>query len=80
MIESRLLDFDDVILLSMNEKIVPGDNYVPTFILYPLRKYFDYLRPINEKLFKHTMFIVVFNEQKMLIYFIQNMLVTKKMI
>ena len=40
LMESRLLDFDKVLILSLNNKIVPGDKYVPTFIPYIFRKYF----------------------------------------
>lgn len=40
LMESRLLDFEKVFVLSLNDKIIPGDKFTPTFILYSLRKYF----------------------------------------
>ncbi|MGQ9846410.1 MAG: PD-(D/E)XK nuclease family protein [Bacteroidales bacterium] len=45
--ESRLLDFEKVFVLSLNDKIIPGDKFTPTFILYSLRKYFGL--PTHEK-------------------------------
>ena len=41
LMESRLLDFQKVIILSLNNKIVPGDKYIPTFIPYLFRKHFQ---------------------------------------
>lgn len=41
LMESRLLDFEKVIILSLNNKIVPGDKYIPTFIPYHFRKHFN---------------------------------------
>ncbi len=41
LMESRLLDFQKVIILSLNNKIVPGDKYIPTFISYHFRKHFN---------------------------------------
>ena len=40
MLETRTLDFDNVILLSVNENILPNNNRSKTFIPYDLRKYF----------------------------------------
>lgn len=45
LMESRLLDFDKVLILSLNNKIVPGDKYVPTFIPYHFRKHFGLPTP-----------------------------------
>jgi RecB family exonuclease len=45
LMESRLLDFEKVIILSLNNKIVPGDKYVPTFIPYHFRKHFGLPTP-----------------------------------
>jgi hypothetical protein len=40
MLETRVLDFENVILLSANENILPGGRSQHTFIIYELRKYF----------------------------------------
>ena len=45
LMEGRLLDFDKVLILSLNNKIVPGDKYVPTFIPYHFRKHFGLPTP-----------------------------------
>lgn len=45
LMESRLLDFEKVFVLSLNDKIIPGDKFTPTFILYSLRKYFGLSTP-----------------------------------
>ncbi len=45
LMESRLLDFEKVFLLSLNDKVIPGDKFTPTFILYSLRKYFGLSTP-----------------------------------
>ncbi len=39
-LETRTLDFENVILLSANENIIPGGKVQHTFILFDLRKYF----------------------------------------
>ncbi len=39
-LETRTLDFENVILLSANENIFPGGKVQHTFIMYDLRKYF----------------------------------------
>lgn len=45
LMEGRLLDFDKVLILSLNNKIVPGNKYVPTFISYHFRKHFGLPTP-----------------------------------
>ncbi|CAN5263785.1 PD-(D/E)XK nuclease family protein [soil metagenome] len=40
-LETRTLDFENVILLSANENILPAGKSQHTFILYDLRKYFN---------------------------------------
>ena len=40
LLETRGLDFENVIVLSVNEKIVPRGNFHNSFIPYPLRKAF----------------------------------------
>lgn len=40
MLETRVLDFENVILLSANENILPGGRSQHTFIIHELRKYF----------------------------------------
>ncbi|MFM7217437.1 MAG: PD-(D/E)XK nuclease family protein, partial [Bacteroidota bacterium] len=39
-LESRVLDFDDIVLLSVNEDILPAAGQHPTFIPYGIRKAF----------------------------------------
>jgi ATP-dependent helicase/nuclease subunit B len=39
-LETRTLDFENVILLGANENILPGARTQPTFIIYELRKFF----------------------------------------
>jgi hypothetical protein len=40
-LETRTLDFENVILLSANENIIPGGRTQPSFIIYELRKAFN---------------------------------------
>jgi RecB family exonuclease len=40
-LETRMLDFENLVILSMNEGIFPKPGNVPTFIPYTLRKAFD---------------------------------------
>ncbi len=40
-LETRTLDFDNLIVLSMNEGVFPKSGHVPSFIPYNLRKAFD---------------------------------------
>lgn len=45
LMESRLLDFEKVLVLSLNDEVIPGDKFTPTFILYSLRKFFGLSTP-----------------------------------
>ncbi len=45
LMESRLLDFKQVVLLSANEGILPADSFSTSFILYALREYFGLPTP-----------------------------------
>jgi hypothetical protein len=40
LMESRLLDFKNIIILSANDGILPSDSFSSSFILYALREYF----------------------------------------
>ena len=40
-LETRTLDFKNVIMLSVNEGILPKGKYINSFIPYELRKYFN---------------------------------------
>ncbi len=40
LMETRLLDFEKLIVLSANDDYLPEDKFENTFILYPFRKYF----------------------------------------
>lgn len=40
-LETRTLDFDNLVVLSMNEGVFPKSGHVPSFIPYNLRKAFD---------------------------------------
>jgi len=45
LMESRLIDFEKVLMLSLNESIIPGDKFIPTFILHSLRLFFGMSTP-----------------------------------
>lgn len=40
-LETRTLDFDNIVVLSLNEGVFPKSGHVPSFIPYNLRKAFD---------------------------------------
>ena len=47
LLESRVLDFDNIIMLSTNENIIPKGNQENSFFLHELRKYFGLPVPRN---------------------------------
>ncbi|NSW44208.1 MAG: PD-(D/E)XK nuclease family protein [Bacteroidales bacterium] len=45
LMESRLIDFEKVLVLSLNESVIPGEKFMPTFILHSLRLFFGMTTP-----------------------------------
>jgi len=50
MLETRTLDFDNLILLSVNEDLIPSGKTTQSFIPFDIRRHFRLPLPINIKM------------------------------